>query len=77
MTLRIHGSCVDVWSPDGTVRIHASLQGDLAVAVRALHQHSDATLAGQIRATARLALAALQRVARERPPDAAAGGPAR
>jgi hypothetical protein len=55
---------VDTASPDGSVRIRASAKGEVLVEVRDLHRHSDTTLARQVRAAARVALAALQREAR-------------
>lgn len=51
-------------SPDGSVCIRASAAGEVLVEVRDLHRHSDATLARQVRAAARVALAALQRSTR-------------
>jgi|HigsolmetaAR202D_1030399.scaffolds.fasta_scaffold42280_2 hypothetical protein len=61
---------VDVSSPDRSVRILATVDGQIEVAVRDLHRHTDDTLARQVRAAARVALAALQRIdlgARNRP----------
>ncbi|ASW56930.1 hypothetical protein CIK06_26390 [Plantactinospora sp. KBS50] len=51
----------DVHSPDGSVRIIASLGGQIAVHVQGLHRHNDESLARQVRAAARLTLARLQR----------------
>ncbi|GID96984.1 hypothetical protein Adi01nite_63960 [Amorphoplanes digitatis] len=51
---------VDVASPDGSVRLLASADGQIGVRLRGVHRHSDETLARQVRAAARLALASLQ-----------------
>ncbi|WP_018223467.1 hypothetical protein [Salinispora pacifica] len=50
----------DVHSPDHTIRIIASLDGQVDVRVRSLHRHTEESLARQVRAAARLALAHLQ-----------------
>lgn len=50
----------DVHSPDHTIRIIASLDGQVDVRVRSLHHHTEESLARQVRAAARLALAHLQ-----------------
>ncbi|WP_027660087.1 hypothetical protein [Salinispora fenicalii] len=50
----------DVHSPDHTIRIIASLDGQVDVQVRSLHRHTEESLARQVRAAARLALAHLQ-----------------
>ncbi|RNM00998.1 hypothetical protein EFE23_03710 [Micromonospora solifontis] len=55
----------DVHSPDRSVRIIASSHGDVEVHVQGLHRHSDDSLARQVRAAARLALASLQQARRE------------
>lgn len=49
-----------VSSPDDSVRISAAADGHIEVAVSGLDRHTDDTLARQVRAAARLALAALQ-----------------
>lgn len=54
------GSDVDVYSPDRSVRIAATSRGDIAVEVDGLHRHTDDSLARQVRAAARVALASLQ-----------------
>ncbi|GAA2562044.1 hypothetical protein GCM10010435_37450 [Winogradskya consettensis] len=51
---------VNVTSPDRTVRLLADRSGQLAVEVQDLHRHTEDSLAGQIRAAARVALASLQ-----------------
>lgn len=51
----------DVYSPDRSVRITATARGDVTVRVQGLDRHSEASLARQVRAAARLALASLQR----------------
>ncbi|MEU4626439.1 hypothetical protein AB0G04_41475 [Actinoplanes sp. NPDC023801] len=51
---------VDVRSPDRSVRLLADRTGQLRVELRDLHRHTDDSLAGQVRAAARVALAALQ-----------------
>ncbi|ROT31412.1 hypothetical protein EF879_15890 [Micromonospora sp. HM5-17] len=51
---------VDVHSPDRSVRITASARGDIAVHVHDLHRHDERSLARQVRAAARLALARMQ-----------------
>ncbi|WP_425688905.1 hypothetical protein [Micromonospora sp. DT201] len=56
---------MDVYSPDRSVRIAASRRGDIAVEVDGLHRHTDDSLARQVRAAARVALAALQPQARD------------
>ncbi|WP_244200694.1 hypothetical protein [Micromonospora arborensis] len=56
---------MDVYSPDRSVRIAASSRGDIAVEVDGLHRHTDESLARQVRAAARVALASLQRPAPE------------
>jgi len=70
---------VDVVSPDASVRIRASLGGDVAVQVDGLHQHSEQTLAAQVSAVARRALSGLQRATEpgaEAAPGAGRPGPA-
>ncbi|PYC62804.1 hypothetical protein C7C45_32820 [Micromonospora arborensis] len=59
---------VDVYSPDRSVRIAASRRGDIAVEVDSLHRHTDDSLARQVRAAARVALASLQPRARDMEP---------
>lgn len=59
------GRQADVHSPDRSVRIIASSQGDVEVHVQGLHRHSDDSLARQVRAAVRLALASLQQPRRE------------
>ncbi|RQX12613.1 hypothetical protein DLJ58_05360 [Micromonospora arida] len=54
------GPDVDVYSPDRSVRIAATSRGDIAVEVDGLHRHTDDSLARQVRAAARVALASLQ-----------------
>jgi len=56
---------VDVASPDGSVRLLASADGQIGVQVRDLHRHREETLARQVRAAARLALASLQQAAEQ------------
>ncbi|MFI7597556.1 hypothetical protein [Actinoplanes sp. NPDC049681] len=51
---------VDVSSPDRSVRLLPDGAGGLAVELQNLHRHDEQTLAGQVRAAARVALAALQ-----------------
>ena len=58
---------VDVCSPDRSVRIGASARGDVVVRVADLHRHTDGSLARQVRAAARVALAALQHPPRNEP----------
>lgn len=60
-----HWHDVDVHSPDRSVRIAASRRGDITVEVDGLHRHTDESLARQVRAAARVALASLQRPVRE------------
>lgn len=60
-----HRHDVDVYSPDRSVRVAASSRGDIAVEVDGLHRHTDESLARQVRAAARIALASLQRPTRE------------
>ena len=50
----------DVYSPDQSVRLCATRTGQLMVELQDLHLHSDESLAGQIRAAARVVLATLQ-----------------
>ena len=50
----------DVSSPDGCVRLRADLGGQVQVTLLDLQWHTEQSLAGQVRAAARLALAALQ-----------------
>ncbi|MFD6608634.1 hypothetical protein ACFWD1_07065 [Micromonospora chalcea] len=64
------GPEVDVYSPDRSVRIAASRRGDIAVEVDGLHRHTDESLARQVRAAARMALASLQQPARDEEPSA-------
>ena len=54
------GPAADVYSPDRSVRITASARGDVGVQVQGLQGHSEDSLARQVRAAARLALAYLQ-----------------
>jgi hypothetical protein len=56
---------VEVSSPDGSVRITATVTGDVAVDVDKLDRHSEETLARQVRAAVRVALARLQDPERE------------
>jgi hypothetical protein len=56
---------VDVSSPDGSVRIIATVTGDIAVSVSNLDRQSEETLARQVRAAIRVALARLQDPGRE------------
>jgi hypothetical protein len=51
---------VDVRSPDRSVRLRADRAGQLHVELRDPHRHTEESLAGQVRAAARVALAALQ-----------------
>lgn len=60
-----------VCSPDGSVQIVASLGGMITIHVQGLHRHSDESLARQVRAAARLALASLRRSAEMAEPPAA------
>ncbi|RQX13368.1 hypothetical protein DDE19_25855 [Micromonospora ureilytica] len=55
----------DVHSPDRSVRIIASSHGDIEVQLQGLHRHNDDSLARQVRAAARLALASLQKPGRD------------
>ncbi|WP_018216168.1 hypothetical protein [Salinispora vitiensis] len=55
----------DVHSPDHTIRIIASPDGQVDVRVRSLHRHTEESLARQVRAAARLALAHLQQPAQD------------
>lgn len=57
---------VDVSSPDGSVRVIAGLDGAVGVQVRRLERHDDTSLARQVAAAARLALAALTVAERRR-----------
>ncbi|GIF11650.1 hypothetical protein FHX34_102160 [Actinoplanes teichomyceticus] len=50
----------DVYSPDRSVRLRADRSGQLHVDLRDLHRHTEESLAGQVRAAARVALATLQ-----------------
>ncbi|MFD0580914.1 hypothetical protein [Dactylosporangium darangshiense] len=50
----------DVYSPDRSVRLRADQAGQVQVDLQDLHRHTDESLAGQVRAAARVALAALQ-----------------
>ncbi|GGM66739.1 hypothetical protein GCM10011608_60070 [Micromonospora sonchi] len=60
----------DVYSPDRTVRIIASVEGQVDVRVQGLRRHTEDSLALQVRAAARLALAHLQQPIRDaRPGD--------
>jgi hypothetical protein len=54
---------VDVASPDGCVRLRASVDGQIGVRVQNLHRHSEQSLERQVGAVARVALAALQQMA--------------
>lgn len=60
---------VDVYSPDRSVRIAATSRGDIAVEVDGLHRHTDESLARQVRAAARVALASLQPRVRDGEPQ--------
>jgi hypothetical protein len=60
---------VDVRSPDRSVRIAVTLNGDIGVELANLHQHNEQSLARQVAAAARVALAATQQ-ARSRGSDA-------
>jgi hypothetical protein len=51
---------VDVSSPDRSVRLLVDRDGQLAVTVQEVNRHTEASLAGQVRAAARVALASLQ-----------------
>ncbi|BBH70709.1 hypothetical protein ACTI_73940 [Actinoplanes sp. OR16] len=51
---------VDVHSPDRSVRLRADHAGQARVDLCDLHRHTEESLAGQVRAAARVALAALQ-----------------
>jgi hypothetical protein len=51
---------VEVSSPDGSVRIKVTVSGNLAVDIGNLDRHSEVTLARQVRAVVRIALARLQ-----------------
>lgn len=51
---------VEVMSPDRTVRIRATVAGDVAVEVDDLGGHTEQTLAAQVRGAVRVALARLQ-----------------
>ena len=51
---------VEVASPDGSVRLLASTDGQIDVRLGDLRRHSDESLARQVSAAARLALASLQ-----------------
>ncbi|WP_030487940.1 hypothetical protein [Micromonospora chokoriensis] len=59
---------MDVYSPDRSVRIAATRRGDIAVEVDGLHRHTDESLARQVRAAARVALASLQPRVRDAEP---------
>ncbi|MFI7598856.1 hypothetical protein [Actinoplanes sp. NPDC049681] len=50
----------DVQSPDRSVRLRVDQAGQVQVDLRDLHRHTDESLAGQVRAAARVALATLQ-----------------
>ncbi|PMR58557.1 hypothetical protein C1A38_24060 [Verrucosispora sp. ts21] len=54
---------VDVWSPDRSVQIVASADGQIRVQVQGLRRHTEDSLTGQVRAAARLALARVQQPA--------------
>ncbi|MEW2477343.1 hypothetical protein AB0875_26495 [Micromonospora gifhornensis] len=56
-------SDVDVWSPDRSVRIVAGVDGQVRVQVQGLRRHTEDSLAGQVRAAVRLALARVQQPA--------------
>ena len=56
---------VDVSSPDGTVRVVARLDGAVGVQVTGLERHTDASLARQATAAARVALARLTAAERQ------------
>jgi hypothetical protein len=60
---------VDVRSPDRSVRIAVNLNGDIGVELTDLHRHNEQSLARQVAAAARVALAATQQ-ARGRGGDA-------
>lgn len=62
----------DVYSPDRSVRLRADQSGQLLVDLQGLDRHTDETLAGQVRAAARVALASLQ--AEQGPDVRGAGG---
>jgi hypothetical protein len=64
---------VNVASPDGSVRILASTDGQIGVQVKDLHRHSEETLERQVRAAARLALTSLQQATTEDGRPRAAG----
>lgn len=66
---------VDVFSPDASIRIRASRRGDLAVQVDGLDRHTEQTLAAQVGAAARMALAALRQISQPSPDsDPVSGG---
>ncbi|MEV6602435.1 hypothetical protein AB0M36_37140 [Actinoplanes sp. NPDC051346] len=50
----------DVQSPDRSVRLRVDQAGQVQVDLWDLHRHTDESLAGQVRAAARVALATLQ-----------------
>ena len=50
----------DVYSPDRSVRLRADQAGQVQVELQNLHRHTDESLAAQVRAATRVALAALQ-----------------
>ncbi|GAB1644385.1 hypothetical protein [Krasilnikovia sp. MM14-A1259] len=52
-----------VSSPDKSVQIMASTDGRVEVGVQALNRHTEQSLARQVRAAARVALATLQKLA--------------
>ncbi|PMR58834.1 hypothetical protein C1A38_22705 [Verrucosispora sp. ts21] len=56
-------SDVDVWSPDHSVRIIAGAGGRVRVQVQGLRRHTEDSLAGQVRAAVRVALARVQQPA--------------
>lgn len=60
----------DVYSPDRSIHITASHRGDVTVEVQGLRRHSEDSLARQVRAAVRLALASLQPSMREAEPAA-------
>lgn len=66
-------SGADVYSPDRSVRIAASPNGEVAVEVQGLHRHSEDSLARQVRAAVRLALASLQPSTPDVPPSSDQG----
>ncbi|MBQ1028937.1 hypothetical protein KBX26_02805 [Micromonospora sp. C97] len=63
------GPDIDVYSPDRSVRIAATSRGDIAVEVDGLHRHTEDSLARQVRAAARVALASLQPPVRDVDPS--------